>query len=182
MPVIAAAAAVVGVGIQIYGDVTSANDQAKLDKERAAIAQQQSDEIAAREQSNEALRGQQAVRQKLQFGASYAASGKSGTGVGSQLQIQNESDTQSMISNREATFQEQMLQTQAGIDTTLASQSITSGAIGAVGAGLGGITKGATLATSGENNPGYGGTAGLGPMPSANSYTLPVFGGQFGGG
>jgi hypothetical protein len=181
---IAAGAALVGDGIQVVGDITSANDQAQLDQERAAIAQQQSNEIASREANNEALKEQQAYRQKLQFGSSYAASGKAGSGVGSQLQIQLQADTANAISGREASFQEQMLQTQAGIDTTLAGQSQTSGVINAIGAGVGGIARAGSIATSGGNNPGYGGTAALPPMPDLSaSYQIPTLGsGRFGGG
>ena len=183
MAVVAAIAGVVGAGIAIYGDIKSAQDQASLDNTRASVAEQQSAEIAAREQTNEALKDQQATRQKLQFGASYAASGKAGTGVGSQLQIQLQADTANAISAREAAFQENMLGQQAGIDTTLGNQSETSGVINAIGAGIGGVSKAAGIATSGSNNPGYGAPQGLGAYPTAASYTMPALGGgQFGGG
>ena len=141
MPVVAAIASIVGAGVAVAGDIISADNQSNLDNERAQVAAQQSAELGQREASNEAIRNQQAERQKLQFGASYAASGKAGVGVGSQLQIQSQSDLQSMISNRETQFQELMLQQQAGIDTTLAGQTQEAGAIGAVGAGLGGLAN-----------------------------------------
>ena len=141
MPVVAAIASIVGAGVAVAGDIISADNQSNLDNERAQVAAQQSAELGQREASNEAIRNQQAERQKLQFGASYAASGKAGVGIGSQLQIQSQSDLQSMISNRETQFQELMLQQQAGIDTTLAGQTQEAGAIGAVGAGLGGLAN-----------------------------------------
>lgn len=186
MPAIAAGAAVVGAGIQVYGDIKSANDQAQLDQERAGIAQKQANEIALREQDNEAMRDQQAMRQKLQFGASYAASGKSGTGVGSQLQIQNQADLQNMISNREATFQENMLRQQAGIDSALSDQTLQAGTLNAIGAGVAGLSKAGSMSMSGGANPGYGGTQGLGAypsIPSSDNFTMPALGsGRFGGG
>ena len=141
MPVVAAIASIVGAGVAVAGDIISANDQTSLDQTRAQVAEQQSAELGQREASNEAIRNQQAERQKLQFGASYAASGKAGVGIGSQLQIQSQSDLQSMISNRETQFQQLMLSEQAGIDTSLGGQAQEAGAIGAVGAGLGGLAN-----------------------------------------
>lgn len=167
MPQVAAAAAVVGGGIAIYGAIKSANDQASLDQERAEIAKQQAQEIAAREQANEALRNQQAYRQKLQFGSSFAASGRAGVGIGSQLQIQNQSDLASMMSNREAEFQEKMLYQQAGIDTTLSNQALESGTISAIGAGLsaGGKAYADLKPTGYTPNP-----QSLGNYPSAGAH------------
>jgi hypothetical protein len=189
MPAVAAGAAIVGAGLAIYGDISSANDQANLDNERASIAQQQSAEIAARNQSNASILDSQAFRQKMQFGSSFAASGKSGVGVGSQLQIQNQADLQNMIATREANFQENMLQQQAGIDTTLASETEQAGTLKAIGAGVSALGSGAGAATSGGANPGYGGTQSLGAMPTAannfgaSSLTMPSLGaGSFGGG
>ena len=145
MPVVAAIASVVGAGVgaavDVVGDIISADNQSNLDNERAQVAEQQSAELGQREASNEAIRNQQAERQKLQFGASYAASGKAGVGIGSQLQIQSQADLQSMISNRETQFQQLMLSEQAGIDTSLGGQAQEAGAIGAVGAGLGGLAN-----------------------------------------
>lgn len=190
MPQVAAAAAIVGAGVSIYGAITSANDQASLDESRAGVARQQSGEIAAREQVNETIRNQAAFRQKLQFGASYAASGKAGTGVGSQLQIQNQTDLANMLSNRESMFQEAMLQQQAGTDLQLADETRSAGTLNAIGAGLGGIARAGGIMTAGGSNPGYGGTQGLGAYPSTGSgspWSLNVPGpslgsGRYGGG
>lgn len=190
MPAVAAGAAIAGAGMSAYGSIVSANDQSQLDQARADIARQQADEIASRESANEAIRNQAATRQKLQFGASYAASGKAGVGIGSQLQIQNQADLASMISNREAMFQEKMLRQQSGIDTTLAEQALSSGTLNAIAAGLGGAARAASIETAGGNNPGYGGTQSMGPYPqpgsnggSAGNYSAPRVGaGAYGGG
>lgn len=165
MPAIAAAGAIVGAGIAIYGDLQTASDQASLDQQKASVAEQQSQEIFAREQTNEALRQQQAYRQKLQFGASYAASGKAGVGIGSQLQIQLQADTQNAISGQEAAFQEKMLQQQAGVDTTLAAETSQAGTINALGAGIGGLARAAGPAAQAF---GMGGKQGLGAYPSTS--------------
>jgi len=153
----AAGVAVVGAGVQIYGAIKTANDQAEMDLQRAAIANQQATEIGEREAANETLRNQQAYRQKLQFGASFAATGREGTGIGSQLQIQNQTDLANMMSNREADFQAKMLKQQAGIDTTLAGQTESAGVVKALGMGLGGATQAA-----GYLAPRYGGTQSMG--------------------
>lgn len=188
MPAVAAGAMLVGAGIQIYGDIKSANDQASLDQDRAQIAREQASEIDSRNQANAAMLDQAATRQKLQFGASYAASGKAGVGVGSQLQIQNQANNQNMVATREAKFQESMLMQQAGIDSTLADQTLEAGTLNAIGAGLGGLSKAASMGLGGGASPGYTGTQGSGlgaypSIPSSDSLTMPALGaGRFGGG
>lgn len=132
--------AAVGAGIGIWGALSSASDQNALDQEKAHVAQEQATEITAREAANEINVNENAYRQKLQFGASYAGSGKSGVGVGSQLEIQRQADLQNMMSNRESQFQVQMLQQQAGVDTTLGAETMTAGDISALGQGVKGAT------------------------------------------
>ena len=150
--------AVVGGVLGAVGGLLAASDQAGLDEEKAQVAQEQAAEIEAREIANENLKNQTAYRAKLSFAAAYAGSGKAGTGIGSQLEIQRQTDQANMISNEEAQFQQYMLKQQAGVDTTLASETTTSGYISAGGSILGGVTSAARMSYSGGNNPGYGGT------------------------
>lgn len=173
MPALPAAIAIVGTGISAYGAIKSANDQNDLDQEKAQVAREQAAELTSREVANEALRNQQATRQKLQFASSYAASGKAGVGLGSQLQIQNATDLQNMISNKETQFQVAMLNQQAGIDTTMGNDIMGSAswaAAGDIASGLGSAAR-----TSGLfNAEAHGGKQGLGSYPSPS--------GQNGGG
>lgn len=180
MPAIAVGAAIVGAGISTYGAIKSASDQADLDNARARIADQQAEEIQQRELANESLRDQQAYRQKLQFASSYAASGKAGVGIGSQLQIQSQSDLQSMMSNREAKFQAFMLHQQAGIDTTMANDVIEAGNLNAAGAAVSGLGAAARGGMSGGSSPGYGGTQALGAMPTFQQLQMPALGSSSG--
>lgn len=164
MPAVAAGVAIVGAGIAIYGDIQSANDQSQLDAEKASVANQQAAEIAARNQQNAAIQNQVAFRQKMQFGSSYAASGKAGVGIGSQLQIQNQTDLQNMVQTREANFQEMMLKEQAGIDTTMGNniqQALPWEVAGAAVQGLGSAarTPGA-VNTNGPTGQGLGSVGG----------------------
>lgn len=183
MPAIAVGAAIVGAGISTYGAIKSASDQADLDNARARIATEQAAEIGQREVANEALRDQQAYRQKLQFASSFAASGKSGVGVGSQLQIQNQADLQNMMSNREASFQQSMLKQQAGIDTTMANDVIAAGNLNAAGAIVGGLGAAAGGAAKTGAINGYGGPQSLGAMPQFDQIQMPALGaGRYGGG
>ncbi len=158
MGAVAAGAAIAGAGLSAYGAITSAQDQSNLDNERAQVAQEQAQEIAQREAANETLRDQQAYRGQLQFGAQFAGSGKAGTGIGSQLEIQRQATQANVISNEQSQFQDQMLNQQAGIDTTLASETMTSGYINAASSLLGGASRAASVGTSGNNSPGLGGT------------------------
>lgn len=147
----------VGAGLSIWGSLSAASDQASLDQEKARVADQQAEEIQSREVANENLRDQQAYRSKLAFGASFAGSGKSGTGIGSQLEIQRQADQANVISNRESQFQQQMLMEQAGVDTTLAQETTQAGYISAASSLVGGAAKAYGVANSGGKNPGYGG-------------------------
>jgi hypothetical protein len=167
MSFVAVGAAVVGAGIAIYGAVSSANDQSQLDQEKADAAKKQAQELAARQQVNDLVKQSTAMRQKLQYGATYAASGKAGVGIGAQLQIQNQANVQQMISDREAAFQEQMLMQSAQIDTSLASETQSAGTLNAIGAGVQGAGRVASLETSGGKNPGYGGPQGMGAYPTS---------------
>lgn len=160
MGALAAGAAAAGV-VSAVGAITSASDQQSLDNEKAQVAQAQAAEIGQREAANETIRDQTAYRQKLQFGASYAGSGKAGTGIGSQLEIQRQADQANVVSNRESTFQQSMLLQQAGVDTTLGNETMTAGYINAAGSILGGASNSARIGTSGNSNPGLGGTQSL---------------------
>lgn len=143
-----------GAGLSIWGALSSASDQADLDAKKAAIAEQQAQEIQAREVANENLRDQQAYRAKLSFGATFAGSGKAGTGIGSQLEIQRQTDMQNMISNRDSQFQEQMLREQAGIDTSLGQETMQAGYMNAAATAIGAASKAYSIANPGGNPPG----------------------------
>lgn len=161
-PVGTAVGAVAGGIIGAVGGILSAQDQQQLDNQKAAIAQQQAAEIQAREVANENLTNEHAYSQELAFGSSFAGSGKAGTGIGSQLEIQRQATQQNVVSNRDSQFQESMLLQQAGIDTTLGNETMTAGEIGAATSVLGGATAGVKNYTSGNSNPGLGGTQSTG--------------------
>ena len=91
----------------------------------------------------------------------------SGFMVPSRLQvIKNQEETQNMISNREAMFQENMLNQQAGIDTTLANETETAGTINAISTGLGGLGAAAKIASPSFSG---GGNQGLGAYPTGKT-------------
>lgn len=145
MGAVAAGAAAAGGVIGAYGAIQSAQDQANLDNEKAAIAFKQADEIQNREVANEAIRNSQANEAKLSFGAAYASSGKEGVGIGSQLEIQRQTDLQNTISKRDADFQAEMLRTQGGIDQQLADETKSAGYLSAASSILGGASSAARL-------------------------------------
>ena len=155
--------AIAGGVLGAIGGLMAASDQAALDNEKAQVAKEQADEIQAREVANENLKNQAAYRAKLAFGAAFAGSGKAGTGIGSQLEIQRQTDQNNMISNEESQFQQKMLQTQAGIETQLGSEVSTAGYINAGGSVLGGATRA------------YGMS-----QPNTQTMALPGMGGSFG--
>jgi phage tail tape-measure protein len=169
-----------GIGASIGGILSSSSDQQALDNEKAQVAEEQAAEIQQREVANENLRDQQAYRQKLQFGASFAGSGKAGTGIGSQLEIQREADQTNMVSNRDSQFQQSMLLQQAGIDTTLGAETAQAGEISAISTGLSGATKLSALSASGSK-PGISIYSPTQDLPDANSFSYTGSLGTFGG-
>ena len=180
MGAVAAGAAVAGGGLSAYGAITSAQDQSNLDNERAQVAQKQAQEIAQREASNETIRDQQAYRGQLQFGSQFSGAGKSGTGIGSQLEIQRQATQANVISNEQSQFQEQMLNQQAGMDTALASETMTAGYISAASSLLGGAAKAGSIGTSGNLSPGMSGTQSAPDLNSMLNNTPQLQQPQFG--
>ena len=141
MAEIAAGAAIVGAGVQAYGAIKSAGDQSEIDQEKSAAQNAQANEIHEREAINDSLRASRAFQAKLDFAAAAAGSGHAGAGVGSQLEIQRQSDLQTKLSDEDAAFQEAMLRKGAGLDAKLAEDTKSAGYWSAAGSILGGAGK-----------------------------------------
>lgn len=136
-----AAGAAAGGGLAAAGAIIQGQDTNQLEQERAAIARQQAGEIASREAVNESLRDEQAYRQKLQFGSQNAGAGKAGTGIGSQLEIQRQTDLANAVSKRDSQFQEQMLEEGASIDQQMGQEAETGSYFSAASSVLGGAAN-----------------------------------------
>lgn len=147
----AGAAQVAGAGISAYGAIKGAQDEANFDRQKAATQEAQAVEIAEREKANEAINQSAAFNAKLDFASAYAGSGKEGAGIGSQLEIQRQTDLKNLVARRDAGFQETMLRTGAEIDKNLANSTESSGYIAAAGSLLGAAGKGySTYAPGGK--------------------------------
>ncbi len=147
MPAIAAGAAVLGAGVQIYGAITSANAQAQQDQEKAQIATEQATEIAAREVINDQQRQISANKIEGEIGAAAGGSGFATTGIGAQLEAQRQTNVQIALNDRDAAFQETQLLKGANMESTLASQTQQSGDWKAAGTVLGLVGTAASPST-----------------------------------
>lgn len=136
-----AGTAIAGAGLQAYGAIKSAQDEADFDNKKAALQIAQANELQQRQMANDVINQNAAYQAKLDFGSAYAASGKEGAGVGSQLEIQRQTDLRKMIGDRDAAFQEAMYRSGAAMDQQLAGETKTAGYLNAAGAVLGGAGK-----------------------------------------
>lgn len=101
----AAGAAIGGSFLGVYGALKSASDEADMLEENKRLANEQADELEYREMVNEIARNQAAFKAELNFGSGYAATGREGTGIGSQLEIHRQVQVQNEISSREAQYE-----------------------------------------------------------------------------
>lgn len=150
----AIAGAVIGAGISIYGQLKSAEDQAALDEKKKKIAEEQANEIFVREQINETIRNQATFQAQLQVGSEYAASGKEGAGIGSQLEVKRQADLATALARRDASYQEHMLLEGGSLQGQLADITRQSSYFNAAGTGinLGTRLSQTNMGTTGPSN------------------------------
>lgn len=151
-----------GAGLQVYGAIKGAQDQADVDRQKALFQRQQADEVDSRARINDVQMQDTEIRSKLQFGSQYAASGHEGTGIGSQLEIQRQEGVQQSFQDREAAFQSKMLREGSALDENLAKETEASGYVNAAGTLLGASGK-IMQPSSGFTGP--KGAQGLPPVP-----------------
>ncbi len=118
--------AAVGTGTQVYGSISSANNQAEAQRRDAALKNEQANEILAREAINRTAIDKQTVLDQGAYAAAFAASGREGGGIGGQIDIFN--SAQEIISNarREAKYKSDALRQGADIQASLASDIVSS--------------------------------------------------------
>lgn len=143
MAAVAAGAAIAGGAVSAYGAIKGAQDQAELDREKAELSKEQADELINREQINDALRDTNTFRQKLDFQSAAAGTGHEGSGIGSQLEIQRQSDLAKVLADHDANFQAQMLLRGGQMYNRMADNTEEAGYISAAGSLLGGAGRAA---------------------------------------
>lgn len=154
MAAVAAGAAIVGGGIAAYGAIKSAQDEAAIKRLEAEQAYQQAGELDMRERANEALRTDAAFRAKLDFASMAAGTGHEGAGIGSQLEIQRQSDLQNILAGRDEAFAASQLRKGGDITRQLAGNIEEAGYISAAGSLLGAGGRVGSLAAGGGASPG----------------------------
>ena len=158
MAQVAAGAAIVGAGLAVYGQIKSAQDQADLLALRQDAANSQADEIESRQRINEAFNLDSARQRALDFGSAYAASGKSGVGVGSMLEIQRQAELKNVLSRKDSYYRAAQLRLYGGSLGLEAGQTISSGYWNAGGSLMTGIGR---VASSSAMQPNSGQPTGM---------------------
>jgi hypothetical protein len=129
------AGAFVGAGVGIFGAIKSANDQAEIERKKAALANEQADEILAREQINDAQIRDASFRSELETGSVSAAMGHTGGEIGAKLEIERRTNLEISLNDRAAAFQAKMLREgatlgQEAADTAKSAGYLQAGALG----------------------------------------------------
>lgn len=135
-PVGTVVGAVVGAAVGIWGAITGANDQAEIDRQKAELARQEAAEVARREASNDAVAQETAFRERLDISADMAGAGHAGGSVGTQLEIQRQTNLQIKLNDEAARFQESQLLAGAQMQDTLANQTGSAAVIKSIGYGV----------------------------------------------
>lgn len=165
----AAIGAVIGAGISIYGVLSSSGDQAAIDAEKQAQATNEANQVALREQQNDAIRNQATYQNKLNVSSEQAGSGHETAGIGSQLEVQRQSNLQTQIDDQAAAFQASQLQAGGAMQGQAGAETQTAGYVGAAGAGATLIGK------LGAPTQGVSNYSGIQSLPSPGSpYNLGV--------
>ncbi len=124
--------AVIGGVIGAVGGLISASDQAGIDNQKAALEQAQAEQVAQREAANDAATRADAFTKAGDVSSEDLAKGE-GAGIGSQLAIRQRAEMQISLNDQAAAFQESQYRAGAGMETTLAGNTMTAGYIGAAG-------------------------------------------------
>lgn len=143
MAAFAAVAALAGTGVQVYGQLKSAEDQAAAERRQEKLQNEQAAELYKRSLINEQIRDQATFRNKLNFGSIAAGTGHAGTGIGSQLEIQRQADQQTALIRHEVDYQTQMMKAGALVHGQNAENIKQAGYWGAAATILGGAGQAA---------------------------------------
>lgn len=142
MAYVAAAAAIIGAGVQIYGQMSAASDQADAQEKEAKLKGLQADELLQREQINE-----QVMREREQVSELYTGSdsGTQDSGLGAKLRLQRDLAQNIATSSRESEWKAQMLRMGGEADTRLASDIHQAAGYTAAGTAIGAAGKAASF-------------------------------------
>lgn len=127
--------AVLGLGINVLGQLNGAAAQAEATRRNAAMKNAQADELLARQLINEEIMREDADYAALNV---RTADGIDQTGVGQQLWIKKNLQRNLELSRREAEYKARMLRQGADIDMQLGSDLQSASYLSAAGSVLGG--------------------------------------------
>lgn len=133
MAAVAAGAAIVGAGVQIYGQLKAASAQADAQEREAELKMFQADELMRRQAINEQVMRDNVAEAELATGGD---SGVEDTGLGARMRLRKTLAQNLQNSRREAEWKARMLGMGAEADLRLASDALAAGGISAIGTGI----------------------------------------------
>lgn len=138
MSFVAVAAAVIGTGVAIYGQVKAASAQADAQRKEADIKGLQSEELMSRQLLNEGI-----MRDKFEEAdlATGSDNGVEDNGLGQRMRLRKQLSQNIAMSRREAEWKAKMLRMGADADMQLSSDIIAAGGISALGSGIQGAGR-----------------------------------------
>lgn len=130
---ILAGAALVGTGVQIYGQISAAQAQKDAADLKADLQRAQALELLNRQTINEDILKERSEFLQKQYIAQAAHAGSGGGGLGGVLRIKRDLEHNILIGRREAEFKATQLRMGADIEQNLTSDLLTSAYLGAAG-------------------------------------------------
>lgn len=105
----AAAGAVIGFGIGLFGELSKASDEQELEQRKAQMAEMQARELEARELLNEEQMLRASDITGARVASSLASGGRAGGAVGTLLEIDRQTRVQIEMNRRDTEFKAKML-------------------------------------------------------------------------
>lgn len=144
----------IGAGLSIFGSISSAQDQAKIDQEKQQQEEAQAAEVGRREAANEVVNQQVADVQRLDIGSELEGHGSAN--IGSQLEIQRQADLKDQINRNESEFQQAQLMAGGSLYGQQAQDTLSAGYLSAGATLL--STAGKVVTNPATGLVSYGGT------------------------
>lgn len=133
MSFVAVAAAVIGTGVAIYGQVKAASAQADAQRKEAEIKSFQSEELMSRQLLNETVMRENYAEAELATGSD---NGVEDNGLGQRMKLRKQLSQNIAMSRREAEWKAKMLRMGAQADMQLSSDIMVAGTTSAIGTGI----------------------------------------------
>lgn len=127
---------VVGGLIGLVGSIFGSNQQAEIDRRKAALDEAEAKEVERRATINDAITQTTGFRAQADISAEMAGSGHEGAAIGTQLEVRRQANLKIRLDDQAAAFQASQLRAGAQLQNELADQTVSAGVIKGIGYGV----------------------------------------------